>query len=877
MLVPQPCLRASPPPAAPRHTPGRRRTPPHEPVKMKAIIDNIECQRDSPKFRQVLEENEKDLDILENKLEKVVKQCNQMVAAGKQYNHEQELLIHTLWDCAGYFSDDSCVQSSMNRMLSALGEAAKYQVILVDQAARAVTKNLASFIKNELQKVKDLRHYFEKVSGEMDSVLHRASGVSRSRTQDIHDINNLVIATRRAFRHTAVDYVHAMSIAQGKKRHEVVGALLSYLNAYSTFYHQGTDLFKDLKPSLEKISQEVSIIRQEVMELDKNMENRHTDVTDKDLVLSLDQLDTSQPVTMFGYLFKRTTNAFKSWNRRYFTLQNHQLVYRKRSGIRKSIRNSGGSNLLNSGLTRSNEGEEVTVMEEDLRLCTVKPAVEVDRRFCFEVVSPMKCHMLQAESEESYNSWISALQRGIGQALQSGSRENSYTNMNENYNSSPNLQKGPAAPLTPGDSSNNPSPVTTPQAASGHKAHLWQELMSIPGNDRCCDCGASSPRWASINLGITLCIECSGIHRSLGVHYSKVRSLTLDAWEPEMVKVMHDLGNSVINSIYLGTYVDGETSGPPMAKPDSQRSVREEWVKVKYVEQRFVKPLPKVPNEALCSTPDSQENFQPARSWGIPRRRLRSRMKRASVSDSGSQDASLSSLGNTQDQEVSHSEATNVSHEAASSLADVLLLDIDLPCSTRGSQESLGASDDNSTEDENPTITEEPLSNLTPNLILYRASEAHNLAMISHSFALGANKNWHNPDDNGQTPLHQAIASNSIRTVQHLLINGAKINEQDSSGRTPLHLAALKSNIGQVCLLLKHRVDLNIEDNDGQKAIDLAVRSNEPDVVTLLRVASLSEDIDCDGENNSMLTDFLRDFQEKMVKQVPNRSLQNDE
>lgn len=78
--------------------------------------------------------------------------------------------------------------------------------------------------------------------------------------------------------------------------------------------------------------------------------------------------------------------------------------------------------------------------------------------------------MLQAESEESYNSWISALQRGIGQALQSGSRENSHANMNENYNSSPNLQKGPAVPLTPGDSSNNPSPVTTPQAASGHKA-----------------------------------------------------------------------------------------------------------------------------------------------------------------------------------------------------------------------------------------------------------------------------------------------------------------------------------------------------------------------------------------------------------------------
>lgn len=45
-------------------------------------------------------------------------------------------------------------------------------------------------------------------------------------------------------------------------------------------------------------------------------------------------------------------------------------------------------------------------------------------------------------------------------------------------------------------------------------------------------------------------LECSGVHRSLGVHYSKVRSLTLDDWEPEILKVMAELGNSVINSIY---------------------------------------------------------------------------------------------------------------------------------------------------------------------------------------------------------------------------------------------------------------------------------------------------------------------------------------
>ncbi|XP_039544871.1 arf-GAP with coiled-coil, ANK repeat and PH domain-containing protein 2-like [Pimephales promelas] len=77
-----------------------------------------------------------------------------------------------------------------------------------------------------------------------------------------------------------------------------------------------------------------------------------------------------------------------------------------------------------------------------------------------------------------------------------------------------------------------------------------QRVLAITGNEFCCDCSQSDPRWASINLGITLCIECSGIHRSLGVHNSKVRSLTLDSWEPELLKLMCKLGNCVINQIY---------------------------------------------------------------------------------------------------------------------------------------------------------------------------------------------------------------------------------------------------------------------------------------------------------------------------------------
>ena len=66
---------------------------------------------------------------------------------------------------------------------------------------------------------------------------------------------------------------------------------------------------------------------------------------------------------------------------------------------------------------------------------------------------------------------------------------------------------------------------------------LGLDFLDVPGNDKCADCGSKKPKWASINLGIMLCIECSGIHRSLGVHISKVRSVTLDDWDMDLQKV----------------------------------------------------------------------------------------------------------------------------------------------------------------------------------------------------------------------------------------------------------------------------------------------------------------------------------------------------
>ena len=68
-----------------------------------------------------------------------------------------------------------------------------------------------------------------------------------------------------------------------------------------------------------------------------------------------------------------------------------------------------------------------------------------------------------------------------------------------------------------------------------------------------------SPHWASISNGIFLCISCSGLHRSLGVQYSQVRSLTLDSWSERQLKMMTLGGNKALRE-YLKGYDLGEES-----------------------------------------------------------------------------------------------------------------------------------------------------------------------------------------------------------------------------------------------------------------------------------------------------------------------------
>lgn len=109
-------------------------------------------------------------------------------------------------------------------------------------------------------------------------------------------------------------------------------------------------------------------------------------------------------------------------------------------------------------------------------------------------------------------------------------------------------------------------------------------LLRDPKNNTCADCKAQShPRWASWSLGVFVCIKCAGIHRSLGTHISKVKSVDLDIWKEEHLVVLVKMrNNELANCFYESKLPDG------MKKPLTDNNQLQTFIRNKYEKRKWV-------------------------------------------------------------------------------------------------------------------------------------------------------------------------------------------------------------------------------------------------------------------------------------------------
>ncbi|XP_074819423.1 arf-GAP with coiled-coil, ANK repeat and PH domain-containing protein 2 isoform X3 [Natator depressus] len=776
---------------------------------MKVAVDFEECLKDSPRFRAALEEVEGDVAELELKLEKLVKLCIAMIDTGKAFCAANKHFMNGIRDLAQYSNKDVIVETSLTKFSDSLQEMINYHTTLFDQTQRSIKTQLQMFVKEDIRKFKDAKKQFEKVSEEKENALAKNAQVQRNKQHEVEEATNILTATRKCFRHIALDYVLQINVLQSKRRSEILKSMLSFMYAHLTFFHQGYDLFSELRPYMNDLGAQLDRLGVDAAKEKRDMEQKHSTIQQKDFSSDDTKLeynvDAANGIVMEGYLFKRASNAFKTWNRRWFSIQNNQLVYQKKFK------------------------DNPTIVVEDLRLCTVKHCEDIERRFCFEVVSPTKSCMLQADSEKLRQAWIKAVQTSIATAYR------------EKGDESEKLEKKSSSPSTGSLESGSESKE---KLLKGESA--LQRVQCIGGNITCCDCGLADPRWASINLGITLCIECSGIHRSLGVHFSKVRSLTLDTWEPELLKLMCELGNDVINRIYEAKV---ERMGVKKPQPGSQRQEREDYIRAKYVEKKFVErqPASVSPEHGTKVLPQSQEE----KRHNIPEK-----------SPLAGEQVTASPTVRSSDSGTQHSASDRREHLAST-------------ISTNSLYEPEGEKRDSCLFHDS--------EQLHPGLQLYRAAYEKNLPDMAEALAHGADVNWVNTEENKATPLIQAVLGGSLVTCEFLLQNGANVNHRDVKGRGPLHHGTVLGHTGQVCLFLKRGANQHATDEEGKDPLSIAVEAANADIVTLLRLARMNEEMrESEGlygqPGDETYQDIFRDFSQ-MASNNPeklNRFQQSD-
>lgn len=272
----------------------------------------------------------------------------------------------------------------------------------------------------------------------------------------------------------------------------------------------------------------------------------------------------------------------------------------------------------------SNWKQSMDLHNEPINLLTasVRETTASDRRFCFEIITPQYRRVYQATSEDDQRAWIASITQGIASlfeqdqpatATADGHRPSpplsSHSTPSSSYVTLPAPKPKATQPLeqlTRKISLKKERPRVPPLITALAPAQqpfspaaddaLLAKVQQIPSDRTCAECRTTrAVEWVSINLLLVLCIDCSGAHRSLGAHISKVRSLTLDvgAFTPSLRVALFAVSNARLNAVW-------EELMPPTEKPapTATPKTRLKFITEKYVEKRFVRELPK-PNAAL--------------------------------------------------------------------------------------------------------------------------------------------------------------------------------------------------------------------------------------------------------------------------------------
>ncbi|KAK8451583.1 hypothetical protein SEVIR_6G234000v4 [Setaria viridis] len=799
---------------------------------------------DSPMFRTQIQSLEEGAELLRERCLKFHKGCRKYTEGlGEAYDGDIAF-ASSLEAFGGGHNDPISVAFGgpvMTKFTIALREIGTYKEVLRSQVEHMLNDRLLNFVDIDLHDVKDAHKRFDKASLAYDQIREKYLSLKKGTRPDITTaIEDELHSARSSFEQARFNLVTSLSHIEAKKRFEFLEAVSATMDSHLRYFKQ---------QSRERANKEQASLVERMHEYKRQIDresrssvNGLNDCYNGDgiptigrsshkMIEAVMQSSTRGKVQTIrqGYLSKRSSNLRADWKRRFFVLDSRGMLYYYRKQITRppagcSIQRGvnppeHGSGLLSRLFSSHYHGivhDEKSVARHTVNLLTSTIKVDAeqsDLRFCFRIISPTKVYTLQAESAVDQMDWIEKITGVIASLLSSQSPEQCFMSSpkgsghdrsaseSSSFSSSVEFEPSISDDLVLEKNSGNGQHDV--RGTHHHRTNMKPEkpidlLRKVDGNNMCADCGASEPDWASLNLGALLCIECSGVHRNLGVHISKVRSLTLDVrvWEPSVINLFQSLGNMFVNNIWEemlpssnngrpddNLSVDGSDTSQYLSvkKPKHKDafSAKEKFIHAKYVDKEFIQ------NYSMDESQLAQQ------MWNS----------------------------------VSANDKKSAYSLIVRSRANVNLVWGDMPsssCLTLGKALQL----------EHPAST----PGGSP-----RFFDCNSHDKIYAGEPLSPASTSSRTDDmedscEGLSLLHLACRVADVGMVELLLQYGANVNMTDSRGRTPLHHCILKGRHQHAKLLLSRGADSQAMDQDGRTASQYAIDcgTTDEDILILL-------------------------------------------